>query len=394
MARTRLPWWLQVTVLFAIGRVITTAMMVVILQQQGAPSIADALAGLPDFSSNWDGRWYNVIAAQGYPGALPIGANGHVAENAWAFLPAYPALVKLLMLLTGLSWAVVAESLSLLFALGASMLLYRMLVRAVPAQQAIFAVCLFQVAMVSPLFQIAYAEAMQLFLIALAVVLMQRRQYGWVIPVVLVLAFTRPGALAIAAALGLLWLYRFVNRSRSRFPRAERWQLALAALVAGVSGVAWMLIAAVVTGVPSAYLDTELAWRAAYIGYTELLPFTPWIQSAEWWTFSYGNPTWWGYAALAVLVAGFAIFLFIPPMKKLGVVIRFYLASYALYVLAVFFPQSSTFRILAPLFPALGVIAAPRSRVYRVVAVVLSLALQWWWLNTCWKVDGYDWTPP
>jgi hypothetical protein len=394
MARTRLPWWLQVTVLFVIGRLITTVMMVIILQQQGAPSIADALAGLPDFSSNWDGRWYNVIAAQGYPGALPIGANGHVAENAWAFLPAYPALVKLLMLLTGLSWAAVSESLSLMFALGASLLLYRMLVRAVPAQQALFAVLLFQVAMVSPLFQVAYAEAMQLFLIALAVVLMQRRQYGWVIPVVLVLAFTRPGALALAAALGLLWLYRFANRSRSRFPRAERLQLASAALVAAVSGVAWMLIAGAVTGVPSAYLDTELAWRAAYIGYTELLPFTPWIQGAQWWTSSYGNPTWWGYAGLAVLVAGFAVFLFIPPMKKLGAVIRFYLASYALYVLAVFFPQSSTFRILAPLFPALGVLAAPRSRVYRVGAVVLSLALQWWWLNTCWKVDGYDWTPP
>ncbi len=81
-------------------------------------------------------------------------------------------------------------------------------------------------------------------------------------------------------------------------------------------------------------------------------------------------------------------------MKKLGVVIRFYLASYALYVLAVFFPQSSSFRILAPLFPALGVVAAPTSRVYRVIVVVLSIALQWWWLNVCWKVDGYDWTPP
>ena len=380
--------------LFVIGRVITTAMMVVILQQQGAPSITDAIAALPDFSSNWDGRWYNVIAASGYPAALPVGANGHVAENAWAFLPAYPALVKLLMLLTGLSWAVVAESLSLVFALGASLLLYRMLVRAVPAQQAMFAVCLFQVAMVSPLFQVAYAESMQLFLIALALVLMQRRAYGWVIPVVLVLAFTRPGALAIAAALGLLWLYRFVNRSRSRFPRAERWQLASAALVAAVSGVAWMLIAGLITGAPSAYLDTELAWRAAYIGYKELMPFTPWIQGAEWWTVSYGNPSWWGYVGLAVLVVGFAVFLFVPPMKKLGVVIRFYLASYALYVLAVFFPQSSTFRLLAPLFPALGVLAAPRSRVYRVIIVVLSIAAQWWWLNACWKVDGNDWTPP
>ena len=394
MARTRLPWWLQVTLLFVIGRVVSTALMLVIMVQQGAPSFADAFGHLAEFSNNWDGRWYNVIAAQGYPAALPVGANGQVSENAWAFLPAYPALVKIIMALTGAGWAVAAESLSVVFALGASLLMYRMLVRAVPAQQAMFAVLLLQVAMVSPLFQTSYAESMQMFLIALAVVLMQRRAYGWVIPVVLVLSFTRPGALAIALTLGLLWLYRFFNRSRSRFPVKERWLLATAAGVCAISGVAWMLIAGLVTGVPSAYLDTELAWRSAYIGYRELSPFTPWIQGAEWWTVSYGNPAWWGYVGLGVLVLAFAVFLFIPPMKKLGVVIRFYLASYAVYVLAVFFPQSSTFRILAPLFPALGVLAAPRSRVYRVSIVVLSVALQWWWLNTCWKVDGYDWTPP
>ena len=33
----------------------------------------------------------------------------------------------------------------------------------------------------------------------------------------------------------------------------------------------------------TAYTDTELAWRAPYIGYEELVPFTPWFQGAEWW---------------------------------------------------------------------------------------------------------------
>lgn len=394
MARSRLPWWLQVTALFLIGRAITTVMLFVILAQQGAGNLAEMFAGLWDFSSNWDGRWYGVIASSGYPTVLPLGINGHVGENAWAFLPAYPAVVKLVILLTGLSWNVAAELISLVFALGASLLLYRMLVRAVPAQQALFAVLLFSVSMVSPLFQFAYAESMQFFLIALAIVLMQRRSYGWVIPVVLVLSFTRPGALAIALTLGLLWLYRYVNRSRSRFPTKERWSLAISSGVAALSGVAWMLIAGAVTGVPSAYLDTELAWRAAYIGFKELLPFTPWVQGAQWWMHAYGYPEWWAYLVLGLLVLGFVVLLFVKPMKKLGVIIRFYLASYALYVLAVFFPQSSTFRILAPLFPALGVVAAPKSRVYRVIVVVLSVALQWWWLNVCWKVDGYDWTPP
>ena len=54
--------------------------------------------------------------------------------------------------------------------------------------------------------------------------------------------------------------------------------------------------------------------------------------------------------------------------------------SYALYLLAVFFPQSSTFRILAPLFPLLGAFALPRARWYRWGIVVLFLALQVGWL--------------
>ena len=73
---------------------------------------------------------------------------------------------------------------------------------------------------------------------------------------------------------------------------------------------------------------------------------------------------------------------------------HFWLASYALYLLAVFFPQSSTFRLLAPLFPALGAIAAPKSKVYRVIMVVLFIVLQWGWLLICWRIDGYDWSPP
>ena len=200
---------------------------------------------------------------------------------------------------------------------------------------------------------------------------------------------TRPGALAIALALGLHWLYRFAKRSRGRFPVRERVLVAAVAVVAAAGGFLWLVVAGVVTGVPDAYLSTELAWRSAYIGYQELLPFLPWVLSSQWWL-----PGVWGYVALAGIVVTFVVFLLTPAVKKLGVDIRFWLISYGLYLVAVFFPQSSTFRLLAPLFPALGALAAPTSRLYRVGLVVVSLALQWGWLLICWRVDGYDWTPP
>jgi hypothetical protein len=82
------------------------------------------------------------------------------------------------------------------------------------------------------------------------------------------------------------------------------------------------------------------------------------------------------------------------PVKALGVDVRLWLVSYALYLLAVFFPQSSTFRLLVPLFPLVGALAVPRSRLYRVAVVLAVIALQWVWLLVAWRVDGYDWTPP
>ena len=42
--------------------------------------------------SFWDSGWYNRIDQQGYPSALAVDADGHVDQNAWAFMPLLPAL--------------------------------------------------------------------------------------------------------------------------------------------------------------------------------------------------------------------------------------------------------------------------------------------------------------
>jgi hypothetical protein len=147
-----------------------------------------------------------------------------------------------------------------------------------------------------------------------------------------------------------------------------------------------------VTGSLTAYLDTELAWRRPYVGDRELVPFSPWIEGAGFWQHYLPFPL--AYVILGVAVLGFAVFLFTPPARRLGVDLRFWLASYALYLLAVFFPQSSTFRLLMPLFPALGAVAQVRLPALRALIVAACLAGQWVWLSFGWFVDGYDWTPP
>ena len=74
--------------------------------------------------------------------------------------------------------------------------------------------------------------------------------------------------------------------------------------------------------------------------------------------------------------------------------LRLWLVSYVAYLLAVFFPQSSVFRLLMPLAPGLGALALPRSRVYRILLVLVFIELQVGWTYIGWWVDGADWTPP
>lgn len=385
----RLPWWAAVLVVFGLARVVTTAMMLVLAAHQPANAWTGAAPRYVDFASMWDGRWYNIVAIAGYPAELPTTDDGHTAENAWAFMPVYPLVVRSVMALTGTEWAVAAVAVSVLAGAGAALVVYRLFREHLDASTALFGVVVFSAAPVSPVFQVAYAESLHLLLLALALLLLVRRRYVLLIPVVVLMGFTRPSALAFALLLGLHLVVRIVRRSRDPFRPGELWAVIGATAVSVVVGFAWPAAAWAVTGTMTAYTDTELAWRSAYIGYQHLIPFTPWFQGFEWW---FGRPL--GWIGVVVLVVGFGLALMSRPVKMLGLDVRLWLAAYALYLLAVFFPQSSTFRLLVPLFPLAGAIAVPRSRIYRASVVVAGLALQWLWLLVAWRVDGYDWTPP
>jgi len=389
-ARYRLtPWWAIVAVIWAVSRLVTTSLVLALAKVQGPNAWTGASPGYADFATIWDGRWYNIVALAGYPSVLPVTPAGEVAENAWAFMPGYPVVVRLLMVLSGEQWAPVAVFVSLAFSLGTALLFYRVMRRVLDDGTALFSVVLICVAPLSPILQFGYAESMHLFFLTLALYFLLERRYALLFPVIAVMALTRPSGLAFALALTLHVVHRWVTRGRDPFPMRERVLSASAAVFSGVMGLAWPAAAWAVTGSMSAYIDTELAWRAPYIGYQELIPFTAWFQSGVWWV---GMPL--GILAVAALIVAFTLIMFTPAVKRLGVDLRFWVASYALYLLAVFFPQSSTFRLLMPMFPLLGAVAQPRSRVYRIGIVLLCIAGQWGWLLLCWGVDGLDWTPP
>ncbi len=399
-ARYRLtPWWVKVIVIFAASRVITTAIMLWFAARQETNAWTAARPDYFDFAAIWDGHWYYIISVVGYPTDLPMTADGHVAENAWAFMPAYPAVVRLFMELTGQGFPVVAVFVSVACSLAAALVFYRLMRLVVPGSTAMFAVVLFCVAPLSPILQVTYAEPMHLLLLTLALYLLVKRRYWTLIPVIAVMSLTRPSGLAFALTMLLhvayrWWMQRPGARNRQAFPRRERVASIVVGLFSAFAGVAWLLIAWALTGSLSAYTDTELAWRAAYIGYGELVPFTAWVSAAGFWAPWLGMPQQTLLILLAIIVAGFFAVLLSPWSRRIGVDLRLWIASYALYLLAVFFPQSSIFRLLVPLFPALGLLALPKSKTYRALLVALCIVGQVVWVDIGWWVDGADWTPP
>ena len=69
------------------------------------------------------------------------------------------------------------------------------------------------------------------------------RRYGWLFPVVLVMAFTRPSGLAFALAVGIHVVYRWLKRGEEPFPVRERVLSASLAVFSGLAGLAWPAIA-------------------------------------------------------------------------------------------------------------------------------------------------------
>ncbi|MFT2689523.1 hypothetical protein [Clavibacter zhangzhiyongii] len=97
---------------------------------------------------------------------------------------------------------------------------------------------------------------------------------------------------------------------------------------------------------------------------------------------------------LVVAVSAGMLILTRPSVRALGPELRIWVAAYGVYLLAVFFPQSSLFRLLLPMIPLAGALALPRSRAYRVALVLAAIAGQWVWIDVVWRMTTADWTPP
>jgi hypothetical protein len=362
-----------------LSRIVSTATLLWFANAQPENPWTAAQPDLFDFSRIWDSHWYRIIAETGYPTELPLDEEGRVGENAWAFMPIYPFLVRGLMAFTSAPFALVSVVVSVVAFAGFIVVADRLFRRFLGDPAALSAVAVIAFAPVAPVFQVGYAESLgMLFLVCALVGLVERR--WWMVALFVPLAsLTRPLGVPLALTLVVLTLVGW-RKGRDRVP------LIVLTAVAGVSAVAWPAIAGVVTGRPSAYLDTELAWRRPYIGDEQHTWGTGWWESARWW-FPEAAP--WVIAAIALTVVVIAV---LPATRRIGLVPLAWSASYLLYLVVVLFPQSSLIRLLAPLFPLAGIVG----RSGRATAVTLALGIvgQYFWVQWFWAVDDSDWTPP
>lgn len=385
----------RIAVIYVGARIVTTLFFLLAAALSGPTSRYGVAPSLGELALGWDAQWYWLAAVSGYPTDLPLTPQGGVAENAWAFMPVYAYLAAGLGTLLG-SWGAGAVVISLLAGFGASLALHRLLRDRIGDGAALWAVAFFACGPLAALFQVGYAESLFLLFLFLALRCVQRRQWGWLYVLVPTMGFTRPGILAFALFLALYGVHRFFRRRTDPLPRRDAVHVVALGIVAVAVGFSWQVLAAVVTGDPGAYLATELAWRRNWLGDAggHFVPVEGWVQAAGFWFTQWGLGAGVGYVALVLLVLGVAaILLFAPQVKHLGVEVRLWSASYLIYLLLVFFPQSSIFRLLVPVSPLWGALAVPRSRAWRLTVLGVALLGQWWWIynmyglaNTYWQI--------
>lgn len=382
----RWHWTVQVLSVFALCRAISSGILVWAAGQQGPSPWGGADPGYGAYINYWDSGWYHQVFDNGYPDVLPRDAEGLVVPNQWAFYPLFPGLVRLIDLLTGIGWGAAAPIVAVVSGFAASLVVYRLFRLRVPHREALWGVGLVSVSPISPILQIPYAESLQLLLLALSLYLVARRRYLAAIPAVLALCFARPAGVPFAVLLAGLLLTELLRERgkgagwfRRTVTRPDTVRLAVLTSCAGLGALAWPIAAWVTTGQFSAYVDTETAWRK-----DELSPFTPWLAVAS----SYLGPIL-GAIAVTVLAAGCLLLLRAPAVRRLGTAMQFWCAAYLLYLAAFWNPQTSTFRILLPLFPlALSAVLVSRNPRYRWALVGVSVILQVVWVTWLWT-----WSP-
>lgn len=366
--------WFPLTV-YLVARLVDAVLILVAARHQIDLPGGSAYGSV---ATNWDGQWYLKIATHGYPSTIPRDPTGHALQNPWGFYPLYPFVVGGTMRVSGLAFPVVAPILSFLFGGAAMIVMFRLINQTAGRLAASATVILTCTYMAAPVLQIAYAEGLALLLVCTALLLVRNRRYGWLIPVLMLLALTRAVTLAFVPVLIVHAVSRYRGRRAEPFEPPDRWRVAgLTCLTIAFAGL-WPAIAAVTTGDPEAYTRTMSSW-----GTTGGLRILTQFPAFAW---SHGGV---GLAALLGILALLATIVLRPGARAWGPEVRAWAGAYPLYLLLATAPGTSNIRHLLLAFPLLwpfpDSVTSRSDRRLRVAMVavlaICGLLSQWVWIS-------------
>ena len=391
--------WLPVLAVWAAASALTFVILRLGAQDTPATPWAGAAPSWEEHMRFWDAGWYNRIVEEGYPERLPVGGDGRVAQNTWAFMPLLSGLASLLGW-TGWSFYVRATLVSILASAGAAVAMDRWLAPLTGRRTSLWAVALVWSSPCAAVLQVPYAESLGLVLVGLTLWLASRGRALAAIPLALAACFARPVGVPLGAALGLWWLWevvcargwvpptwftRLLPDYSPQAPGARRRLLALA-LTTCSAALSWPVIAWLVTGQQDAYTATETSWRNA-----DLAPVVQWaIRLGDW----VGPHL--SLALLAVVLAAVGLLLSAPGLRALGPAAWFWCLGYLLYLLVFFDPTTSTLRLLLPLAPAGWSLAAAAGTTRRRLALLAACVTgQLFWVSWVWDLGSVSvhWVP-
>ena len=362
----------RVLPIFLASRVVTTHHPA---RLRRAPARGDrAGSAAPDyfeFATIWDGHWYWLINAVGYPVELPVDDAGHVGRERLGVHARLPVPAAALHVARHPVPGHRPARLDGVRVSGRRCCSTGCMARFLPSGSALFArrAVLLRAALADPAGGVRRVDARSSCCSPRCCCCVERR-YWLLIPVVVrhvAHAAERPRVRALPAAAPHPSLRGAARGSRSR--RASAWSRHRRRALSALAGLAWPRSPGRSTGIADGLHRhrTGVACRRTSATRSSCRsrpgPRAPSSGSA-----SSGCRAGWDLVLGARSCGArsrFAVFLFTPWARRLGVDLRFWLASYALYLLAVFFPQSSTFRLLMPLAPGARCARRAAIRCYR-----------------------------
>jgi hypothetical protein len=387
-------WYLVPLLVFAASRIVDTVFIALASRRQVALTLTrqdyhvfDPTPAAPGYAgvvANWDGQWYWRIATLGYEVPAPGSAGERDALWAWAFPPGYPAIVRGLMSVTGLSFTWAATVVSVLAGAAAMVLMYRLVRRHAGHFLATVTVVLSSFFVSAPLLQVAYSESLAMLLLMATLNLLADRRYWWAALCVVLLAFTRivtlPLLLVVLAHAWARW------RTDGPFWRADRRGALGLALVAGASAVGtvlWMLVASLFIGW-EAGTKRSLNQRGTFQG---------WFRDLHQ---LFGLP---GMLLLVAFVVLLGLNLFTSRGRVWGPELRAWSLAYPLYLFwfTPLLPAVFRYLLLVPTLPVLllGTPRRPTKIAIIVVAVAVACLLvgQYWYAGNILVVFTEDLRP-